>query len=282
MNEILQNMIAAAAAGGETALRMQEKRIAREEKALRDFVTEADRAVEAVVAERVRAAFPGAGISGEEGVADAAPQEGAPHFVIDPIDGTTNYAWGMPHFGLTIALVENGQVAAGVVMDPALREIFSAVRGNGAWLNGKKLTRPEADPDPARCVFGAGLPLPGQVRSIPEARYHAALRRLMDHAAGVRRMGSSALSIAWVAAGRLDGFFEDGLSLHDYGAAALIAEMAGARVSGFTGGAAGGVRGDVLVADARIYDWLREGLASDSDDAAPAQSSSDCGSSVVI
>jgi len=263
----LAALIAAAEAGGVVARQGLRRRDLSEvvAKAARDYQTEMDVKVEAVVAGRLADAFPGAGIMGEEGAADRAGSDGR-LLVIDPIDGTSNYMWGLPHFGVVVALVEAGEVVAGVTHDPMLGETFAAELGQGAWLNGTRLRVGPAT-DPVNAIFGAGLPVPGQVRSVGEAAYRGALDRLMATSAGVRRLGSAALSIAYVAAGRLDGFFEDGLSLHDYGASVLILREAGGIVTGFDG-AAVGASGAILAARPGLHDWLVQGFAATGADSA--------------
>ena len=182
-------------------------------KAPRDYQTEIDVAVERLIVERVKAAFPDYSIIGEEAVGNHEAAPDAPRIYIDPIDGTTNYAWGLPHFGIVISVVEQDEVVCGVVYDCMQDELFSAEKGKGAYLNGERLNlTPFSDVEDA--LIGAGLPVPGQVKSVTDETYHLALRRLMANTAGVRRLGSAALSTAYVACGRLDGFFEDGLSLH--------------------------------------------------------------------
>jgi myo-inositol-1(or 4)-monophosphatase len=225
----------------------------------RDYQTEIDRAVEAEIAGRLAEAFPDYTIHGEEQMSDRTGREGAPVIHIDPIDGTTNFAWGLPHFGMTVLIEEGGELIAGAVYDPMLDELFSAEKDGGAYLNGERLVCGE-EGNVENVIVGAGLPVPGQVKSVGVDQYHAALRRLMDNTAGVRRLGSAALSTAYVAAGRLDGFFEDGLSLHDYGAAALLVREAGGIVTGFTGGPVG-ANGDVLAATPALHAWLVEGFA---------------------
>ncbi|ADO44209.1 extragenic suppressor protein SuhB (plasmid) [Ketogulonicigenium vulgare Y25] len=254
----LAQLIAAAHAGGAIARAALRRRDASEvvHKAVRDYQTEADVAVERAIVAHLAPHFPDHAIAGEEGADDRAGSAG--RIVIDPIDGTTNFMWGMPHFGVVITLVEGGETVAGVTYDPMMDETFAAERGAGAYLNGQRLQLSHSL-DAINAVFGAGLPIPGQVKSVTEARYHAALRRLMDTSAGVRRLGSSALSIAWVAAGRLDGFFEDGLSLHDYGASVLILREAGGIVTDFAGGDIKNP-GAILAGRPGLHDWLLEGF----------------------
>lgn len=231
------------------------------QKAARDYQTEADVAVERIIAGHLSSRLPTFGINGEEGAADRLAQDEAPNLIIDPIDGTTNFAWGIPHFGNVVTLVKNGRIEAGVVYDVMQDELFSAEIGQGAFLNGQRLAVRDSD-DLVNAVMGASLPIPGQVKSVPVETYHSALRRLMDHVAGVRRFGSAALSIAYVAAGRLDGFFEDALSLHDYGASKLIVEEAGGRVTDFAGEVVGLGQSGILAAAPFYHRWLQDGFKS--------------------
>jgi len=225
----------------------------------RDYQTEVDREVEQLIVRGIAEAFPSYAIEGEEKMGNR-EAHGAPRVHIDPIDGTTNFAWGIPHFGIVIMLEQDGAIAKGVVYDPMQDELFSAETGRGAWLNGRRIEATR-NADPVNAVVGAGLPVPGQVKSVPVETYHAALRRLMDTTSGVRRLGSAALSIAYVACGRLDGFFEDGLSPHDYGASVLLVREAGGIVTAFDGKP---IRPSgptpILAAGAAIHPWLVEGL----------------------
>src|SRR4051812_20440881 len=229
------------------------------EKGARDYQTAGDVAVERLIVERLRAAFPDYAINGEEQVGNR-EVEGAPEILIDPIDGTTNYLWGVPHFSVVISIREVGEIVAGVTYDPNLDELFSAETGGGAYLNGTKLQVSDIA-DPQRVLIGAGTPVPGQVKSVPVETYHAALRRLMDVTSGMRRLGSAALSTAYVACGRLDGFFEDGLSPLDYGASMLIVREAGGLVTGFDGGPIPST-GGILVAGPAIHPWLVAGFSA--------------------
>jgi myo-inositol-1(or 4)-monophosphatase len=227
----------------------------------RDYQTEADRSVERQIVEALVLAFPDYAISGEEQIGDRAGRGGdTPLVHIDPIDGTTNFAWGIPHFGIVIAIEERGEIVTGVVYDPMLDELFAAETGGGAWLNGHRL-RMTPVPSPEASVVGASLPVPGQVKSVDIEQYHRALRRLMDTTSGVRRFGSAALSLAYVAAGRLNAFFEDGLSVHDYGASVLIIREAGGIVTDFAGGPITQA-GAILGAAPDLHDWMVEGFRS--------------------
>jgi myo-inositol-1(or 4)-monophosphatase len=247
---------------GETARRsLQRRRISDVvSKGPRDYQTEIDVAVERIIVADMIAAFPTYSIKGEEDVGNRVVGTDAPIIYIDPIDGTTNFAWGIPHFGMTIAIAESGQIVAGVVYDPMLDELFSAELGGGAYLNGERISCID-NSDIENVVVGAGLPVPGQVKAVSTDVYFDALKRLMGSTAGVRRAGSAALSIAYVASGRLDGFFEDSLSPHDYGAAALLVTEAGGTISAFKGGPVTS-NGDILAANNTLHPWLIEGFDS--------------------
>ncbi|MBX4925272.1 inositol monophosphatase family protein [Rhizobium binae] len=245
---------------GETARVSLRRRTSREmlAKAPRDYQTEIDVAVERIIVDEMTKAFPDYAIQGEETVGNRTAGPDTPVIYIDPIDGTTNYAWGVPHFGITIAIAEGGRLVAGVVYDAMQDELFSAERGGGAYLNGERIRCADVA-DIENVLIGAGLPIPGQVKAVAEETYFDAIKRLMANTAGVRRLGSAALSIAYVACGRLDGFFEDGLSIHDFGASALMVEEAGGIVTRFSGTEVDG-KGDILAASKALHPWLKEGF----------------------
>lgn len=245
---------------GETARGSLKRRRVHEmlAKAPRDYQTEIDVAVERIIVADMVKAFPTYSIQGEEAVGNRQAGAETPIIYIDPIDGTTNFAWGLPHFGMTISIVESGKLVAGVVYDAMLDELFSAEAGGGACLNGEKITCVD-NTDIENVLIGAGLPVPGQVTAVTQECYFAALQRLMSDTAGVRRLGSAALSIAYVACGRLDGFFEDGLSVHDYGASVLMVEEAGGTVSAFSGGPVT-ANGDIVAANSAVHPWLIDGF----------------------
>ncbi|MBB4237282.1 inositol monophosphatase family protein [Rhizobium esperanzae] len=247
---------------GETARRSLRRRTSGEmlAKAPRDYQTEIDVAVERIIVDEMIKAFPDYAIQGEEAVGNRTAGPETPIIYIDPIDGTTNYAWGLPHFGMTISIAEGGRLVAGVVYDAMLDELFSAELGGGAYLNGERIGCADVA-DIENVLIGAGLPIPGQVKAVAEETYFDAVKRLMANTAGVRRLGSAALSIAYVACGRLDGFFEDGLSIHDFGASALMVEEAGGIVTRFSGAAVDG-KGDILAASKALHPWLKDGFST--------------------
>ena len=203
-----------------------------------DLVTDADRAAEALIAGRLSEVFPDHRLLGEEGARGSAAAEGpegevSPYgWVIDPLDGTTNYAHGYPHFAVSIALERSGTILLGVVYDPMRDELFVAERGQGASVNGIPLRVTGTD-ELIRALLATGFPYDQDAR--PEAA--AIWNTFLYLTQGVRRDGSAALNLCYVAAGRLDGFYERPLQPWDMGAGALMVEEAGGRVSAFDGGA---------------------------------------------
>lgn len=206
-----------------------------------DLVTDADRASEALLLEGLRREVPEHAVLAEE--SGAHPGHAFTWFV-DPLDGTTNYAHGVPHFAVTLAVADAAGVLAGVVYEPLRDECFAAARGQGATLNGAPL-RASAAPSLARALLATGFPYDVQAR--PE-RPLGLLSRLVVRAQGLRRMGSAALDLAWVAAGRCDGFFELGLKPWDTAAGALLVAEAGGVVRRLDGAPYEPWVGDVVAA----------------------------------
>ncbi|OZB81772.1 inositol monophosphatase family protein, partial [Microbacterium sp. 13-71-7] len=199
--------------------------IAASKSSLADIVTEADREVEALIRARLSAERPGDGFLGEEsGGGDGST---GITWVVDPIDGTVNYASGIPLYAVSIAAVEGGSdpdrwtALAGVVQSPVVGETFSAVRGEGAFRNGERLHI--AEPGPAGALLATGFGYDPNTH----AGDLATVGRVMPIARDLRRGGSAATDLAYVAAGRLDGYFERGLSPWDYAAGALLVQEAG-------------------------------------------------------
>ncbi|MCB1787701.1 MAG: inositol monophosphatase [Chromatiaceae bacterium] len=216
------------------------------EKQANDYVSEIDRNAEQAIIETIRKAYPAHAILAEE-----SGQHGKDEFewVIDPLDGTTNYLHGFPQFAVSIALLHRGRLESGVVYDPLRDEMFTAVRGGGALLNDRRL-RVTEQKGLKGALVGTGIPFRDQ-------RYmDAYLGMLKDFAretAGVRRPGSAALDFAYVAAGRLDGFWELGLSKWDFAAGALLVQEAGGVVSDIRGGSQHLDSGNVVTAGVRLH-----------------------------
>ena len=192
---------------------------------LTDLVTEADRASERWLAERIVALRPADAILGEEGAAADGTTGG--RWLLDPIDGTINYVLGLPHYAVSVAAEVDGQVLAAAVCNVVSGEVFHARRSGGAFLRDVRLSGPRAVPL-ARAVVGTGFGYDAQRR----ARQGAVLARLLPLVADIRRLGSASLDLCAVAAGRLDAYFEAGLQPWDYAAGVLIATEAGCAASG--------------------------------------------------
>lgn len=196
-----------------------------------DFVSNADRAAEQTLLEELRRARPGWGfLLEEEGEIPGEP--GAPRFIIDPLDGTSNFLHGIPHFAISIAAEHEGVVKAALVYQPLTDESFWAEQGRGAWLHNARL-RVSGRRELADCLIATGIPYRGHG---DQAQFEAILARVMPEVAGIRRFGAASLDLAWVAAGRFDGFWEQGLSEWDVAAGILLVREAGGFVSDFRGG----------------------------------------------
>jgi len=222
-----------------------------------DFVTSADKRTEQILIDELSRARPGYGFLGEEGGAI----EGADRthrFIIDPIDGTTNFMHGIPHFAISIGLEREGQLVAGVVFNPVTDDLFIAEKGHGAYLNNKRL-RVAARKELAPSVIATGLPFMGKEG---HARASAEMAEVMNVTAGIRRFGSAALDLAYVAAGRFDGFWEHKLQAWDVAAGIVLVREAGGMVSDLTGGADMLTKGSVLAANEYLHPQLLKLLKS--------------------
>jgi myo-inositol-1(or 4)-monophosphatase len=196
----------------------------------RNFVTAADRRAEEIVRQELAKARPDYGFLGEEGGA----REGADkthRWIVDPLDGTTNFLHGIPHFAVAIALERSGTIVAGLVYNPANEELFVAERGKGAFLNDKRI-RVAARQKLAEAVVACGLPHYGR-GDLALARNEIAAAQ--QHFAGLRRYGAAALDLAWIAAGRLDAYWERDLSPWDLAAGSILVREAGGFVSDLDG-----------------------------------------------
>jgi myo-inositol-1(or 4)-monophosphatase len=205
-----------------------ERRVPFELKGDFDLVTEADRASEKLVVERLRSHFPSHGIVAEEGGGHESPSEF--RWYVDPLDGTTNFAHGFPMFNITLGLERAGEIIAGVVYDPIRGEMFTAERGSGAWLNNRRLHVSKAT-RLADSLASTGFPSRKRHANVNIHFYHQ--MAMSSH--GVRRTGSAAIDLAYVASGRLDAFWEFGLNPWDMAAGILLVSEAGGRVSDMNG-----------------------------------------------
>lgn len=207
--------------------------LAIEEKGRNDFVTEIDRASENEIIYQLRKAYPDHSIRGEESGTDAGDDTDY-EWVIDPLDGTTNFIHGIPHFAISIACKYKGRLQYGVVYDPIKREEFTASKGEGAALNGKRI-RVSGRRGMDGALIGTGIPFSGFALE-NMTPFLACMHEIAGQTAGIRRPGAAALDLAYVAAGRFDGFWEMNLKEWDIAAGALLVQEAGGLVSDFQGG----------------------------------------------
>ncbi len=190
-----------------------------------DFVSRADIAAEKIIREELMEARPNYGWLGEESD-EVEGKDPTRRWIVDPLDGTTNFLHGLPHWAISIGLEHKGEIVAGVIFDAAKDEMFMAEKGAGAWLNQSRL-RVSGRMRMAESIFATGLPFGGRA-DLPETLQD--LARLLPATAGVRRFGSASLDLAYVAAGRYDGFWERRLHAWDLAAGLVIAKEAGALV----------------------------------------------------
>ena len=196
-----------------------------------DYVSQADRKAEEIIYAELSRARPGYSFLMEER-GEVEGDDGQHRWIVDPLDGTTNFLHGLPVFSISIALERQGQHVAGVIYNPAMDELYTAERGGGAFLNDRRL-RVAGRIKLSDTVVGTGVPHLGRGH---HGNYLIELRNVMGETAGIRRMGSAALDLAYVAAGRLDGFWEDWLSPWDMAAGILMIREAGGFVSDKEGG----------------------------------------------
>lgn len=235
MQPMLTIALKAARQAGELIARATDQidKVRIDEKAANDFVTEVDRASEREIISLLRKTYPDHAFLGEESGSSGAA--GAEYrWIIDPLDGTTNFIHGIPHFAVSIACEYRGQLEHAVVLDPIRREEFTASRGRGAQLNGRRLRVSERKGlDGA--LIGTGIPFKSRCEAQIPA-YVQSLQSVAEKTAGLRRAGAAALDLAYVAAGRLDAFWEMALAPWDIAAGALLIREAGGLISDFNGG----------------------------------------------
>jgi myo-inositol-1(or 4)-monophosphatase len=222
-----------------------------------DLVTDADRASEAALLAFLRERFPGASVLAEESGASGAGAGGL-RFFVDPLDGTTNYAHGVPHFAVNVAVADARGLAAGATYDPLRDELFTAGRGAGATLGGDRLARS------TRAVLDGSLLVTGFPYDVHERPDYplALFGAFIKRARAVRRFGSAALDLAYVAAGRFDGFWELGLKPWDVAPGILIAREAGAVVTDMWGGDTMLETGDIVAATPALHRPILDVIAS--------------------
>ena len=255
LNVAIKAARAAGAIINRAALDVEAVRIS--QKQINDFVTEVDQASEKATIETLLTAYPDHGILAEE----SGNEYGNPHsnhiWIIDPLDGTTNFIHGFPVYCVSIALAVNGRIEQAVVYDPTRNDLFTSTRGRGAFMNERRI-RVSKRTQLKECLVSTGFPFrPGDNLK----HYVAMLSDVMERTSGVRRPGSAALDLAYVAAGFADGFFETGLSIWDVAAGSLLVTEAGGLVGNFTGEANFLEQREILAGAPRIYGQLVPVLA---------------------
>jgi myo-inositol-1(or 4)-monophosphatase len=217
-----------------------------------DFVTEVDRAAEAAIIETLKQAYPSHEILAEESGASR-PDGGAEYtWIIDPLDGTTNFIHGFPQYAVSIGLQHNGQITQAVVYDPTRNELFTATRGRGAFLNDRRI-RVSRRAKLSESLIGTGFPF----RKLDHLDEYVRMFKLItEQTAGIRRPGAAALDLAYVACGRLDGFWEFGLSPWDMAAGSLLILEAGGLIGDFDGEHDYLTGGHVVCGTPKVYPQL--------------------------
>jgi myo-inositol-1(or 4)-monophosphatase len=221
-----------------------------------DFVTEVDQAAEAAIIETLLGAYPGHGILGEETGRTHGARDSDYLWIIDPLDGTTNFIHGFPVYCVSIALAFRGVIQQAVVYDPTRNDLFYASKGRGAFLNDKRI-RVAARRELGQTVLATGIPFMG----VPgHATFLKELHQIANRVSGVRRFGSAALDLAYVAAGRFDGYWERGPSKWDVAAGTLLVTEAGGMVSEANGGADPLNNHSILAANAELHPLILQKL----------------------
>lgn len=221
-----------------------------------DFVTQIDRAAEQVIVDELSQAYPDHAILGEEYGKSGNPDSDY-QWIIDPLDGTTNFIHGNPQFAVSIAMRFKNTLEVAVVYDPLRQELFTAVRGEGALLDGKKIRVAQAR-DLSEGLVGTGFPFRDFVYL---DNYMDMFKKVVKNTAGVRRPGSAALDLAWLAAGRIDAFWEMNLQSWDIAAGALLIKEAGGMIGDINGGTLDLERGHIVAGNARTMPALLKMIA---------------------
>jgi myo-inositol-1(or 4)-monophosphatase len=256
MQPLLNIAVRAARRAGEIITRGMNRvhRLEVRAKGQNDFVTEIDVAAERDIVETIHKHYPDHAVLGEEG-----GSQGDSEFVwiIDPLDGTTNFLHGFPQFSVSIGVQRRGRMEHGVVYDPLRQELFTTSRGEGAQLDGRKI-RVTNHIGLEGALIGTGFPYRTNIQWLDN--YMAMMKTVIQQTSGIRRAGSAALDLAYVAAGRLDGFWEFGLSPWDTAAGTLLITEAGGMVGTLTGSEYK-QEGHILVGTPKVYAPLLEALA---------------------
>jgi myo-inositol-1(or 4)-monophosphatase len=250
LNVAIKAARAAGAIINRAALDVESVRVS--QKQVNDFVTEVDHASEETIIETLLTAYPGHGIWGEETGRTRGAKDSDHVWIIDPLDGTTNFIHGFPVYCVSIALAVRGKVEQAVIYDPTRNDLFTATKGRGAYMNERRI-RVSKRTQLEQCLISTGFPFR---KGDNFQAYLAMMSEVMQRTAGLRRPGAAALDLAYVAAGFSDGFFETGLSPWDVAAGSLLVTEAGGLVGNFTGESDFLEQKECLAGNPRIYGQL--------------------------
>lgn len=255
MDPMLNTALRAARKGAEVLEKSTQHRdvLKIEEKAKNDYVTELDKAVETEVLYHLRKAYPDHGFIGEE--SGVFPGESEYQWFIDPIDGTTNFIYGIPHFAISIGCFYKGKPQHAVILDPGKQEEFTASRGQGAKLNDRRIRVSERK-GLSGALIATGIPFNGTTMNYIKPYLNSMHEILQQESSGIRRMGAASLDLAYVAAGRLDGYWEMSLKPWDMAAGLLLLQEAGGLISDFTGGNHMMENGNIVCGNPRVFKSL--------------------------
>lgn len=217
-----------------------------------DFVSQADISAERTLRQELEKARPDFGFIMEESGTSAGAEPDSPVWIVDPIDGTTNFLHGIPHFAISIAVMEKGKLLAATVFDPCRHEFYFAEAGKGAFLNDRRI-RVSGRRTLADGLFATGIPFLGRGSAETDVRFLAEMKEVMQQSSGIRRMGAASLDLAFVAAGRYEGYWERGLKLWDIAAGILLVREAGGFVSDFASRDMALKSGDVVAANSALH-----------------------------
>ncbi len=255
MNPMLNMAIKAAQQAGDIIARSSDRidQLQIDSKDKNDFVTEVDRLAEETIIQTLKKAYPDHSFVGEESGKTAASKKSEIDYqwIIDPLDGTTNFLYGIPHYAVSIALKKNGKLDQAVIYDPIKDDLFYASRGGGAFLN-KRRIRVSKRNSMEGALLTTGVPYRPDQEALMDT-FLASLKALLPDTAGVRRPGSAALDLAYVAAGRYDGFWEFTLHEWDIAAGVLLVQEAGGLVGDLKGGNSHMTTGNILAATPRVF-----------------------------
>ena len=252
MHPMLNTAVKAARRGGAVINRasLDLDQVAVAKKKHNDFVTEVDKAAEEAIIDVLKNAYPDHAILAEESGASPNLHDENEHvWIIDPIDGTTNFIHGFPQYCVSIALQHRGQITQAVIYDPNRNDLFTASKGAGAYLNEKRIRVSRRD-KLAESLIGTGFPY-SDLSRLDE--YMKMFKIMTERTAGLRRPGSAALDLAYVAAGRLDGFFEEGLKPWDMAAGSLLITEAGGLIGNFKGESDYLYKGNIITGNPKIF-----------------------------